>query len=71
MSALKLPKGETLWVSYFNKAGERVFALTSRENSRDWYYLYDCAGSALKKLGRAKSPTELEEKFQVEEKMMS
>lgn len=67
---LKLPKGEQSWVGYYNRSGERIFLLTSKENSREWYYLYEVVdGTALKKLGRAHTPPELEEKFHVVEKM--
>lgn len=70
MPPLKLPKSETLWVSYYNRAGELIFILTSKENSRDWYCLYEVVdGTALKKLGRAHTPPELEEKYDVNERM--
>ena len=66
----KCPKGEKGWVRYYNRAGEPIFLLTGRENSRDWYYLYEIAdGGILKKLGRAHTPSELEEKFHVDERM--
>ena len=66
---LTLPKGERSWVGYYNLAGERLFLLTSKQNSREWYFLYEVHGATLKKLGKAHSPTELEEKFQVMEKI--
>lgn len=67
---MKCPKGETVWVLYHNKKGECIFALTSKENTRDWYYLYECADGALKKLGRARTPTELEDKYHVTGQML-
>ena len=70
MAALKVPKGEQTWVGYYNRKGERIFLLTSKQNSREWYFLYEvCEDGKLKKLGRAHTPTELEEKYQVAEKM--
>lgn len=64
------PKGERLWTTYYNAQQELLFILTSRENSRDFYYLYRVGkGEKLTKLGKARSPRELEEKFAVHEQM--
>lgn len=62
------PKGEQVWVSYYNSAHELLFVLTSKP-TRDFYYLYEVKDGRLNKLGKAKSPTELEEKFKVCEQM--
>lgn len=62
------PKGEIVWTGYYNKAGTLLFIITSKE-SRDYYYLYEYRDDAFNKLGRAKSPVELEERFHVHEKM--
>ncbi|MDE6148533.1 MAG: hypothetical protein K2F81_00340 [Ruminococcus sp.] len=66
---LKIPKGEQAWVSYLNTKGELVFLLTSKP-ARDFYFLYEVApDDNLTKLGKSRSPTELEEKFDVMSKM--
>ena len=66
---IKYPKGETVWVSYCNSQKETVCILTSKP-SRDFYYLYEVLSSGeLKKLGKSRSPTELEEKFDVKARM--
>lgn len=36
---------------------------------RDFYFLYEVVDGEFKKLGKAKNPTELEEKFKVRDKM--
>lgn len=59
------PKGEHVWTGYYNKNHELVFILTSKEVSRDYYYLYALENGKFKKLGRGKSPLELEERFEV------
>ena len=59
-------------MGYFNREGQRIFLLTSKERDRDWYYLYEVTNNTeLKKLGRAHTPTELEEKYKVTEKMFA
>ncbi len=65
---MKYPKGETVWVSYYNSNKELIFIMTSKP-IRDYYFLYEVVDGEFKKLGKAKSPTELEEKFKVHEKM--
>lgn len=63
-----IPKGERVWTGYYNRKGELLFVITSKE-ARDWYFLYEREGEGFKKLGKAKSPPELEKKFHVKEKM--
>lgn len=58
-------KGECVWISYYNEAKELRFVITSKETSRDYYFLYEIVDGEFNKLGRAKSPKELEEKFGV------
>lgn len=43
-----------------------MFIITSKESSRDYYFLYELVDGPFKKLGRARSPKELEEKFEVD-----
>lgn len=63
------PKGETVWVGYYSKEHELLFIMTSKESSRDFYYLYQVVDGKFVKLGKAKSSKELEEKFEVDKKM--
>jgi len=65
---MKYPKGETVWVSYYNSNKELLFIITSKP-IRDFYFLYEVVDGEFKKLGKAKNPTELEEKFKVRDKM--
>ena len=69
MTGPKYPKGERVWVGYYNANHELLFILTSKESSREYYFLYELADGAFRKLGRARSPLELEEKFDVCKKM--
>ena len=57
----KLPKDEVAKVGYYNTDGEKKFVLTSKDS---FFYLYK-VGDGFEKLGRAKEPTELIEKFGV------
>ena len=65
---MKYPKGETVWVSYYNSNKELLFIMTSKP-IRDFYFLYEVVDGEFKKLGKAKNPAELEEKFKVRDKM--
>lgn len=65
------PKGEHVWTGYYNRAGDLLFIVTSKKESRDWYFLYEVAGDSFKKLGRAKSPDELEKKYGVRDRMFA
>lgn len=69
MSNLKYPKGERVWVGYYNAQHELIFIMTSKETSRDYYFLYELVDGTFRKLGKARSPKELEAKFDVEKKM--
>ncbi len=64
----KYPKGERVWVGCYNKAHELKFIITSKE-ARDFYFLYELVDGEFRKLGRSKSPKELEEKFEVDKKL--
>lgn len=68
---MNYPKGEKVWVSYRTENGELRFILTSKQQSRDVYFLYEVDGNSFKKLGKSKSPLELEEKFNVHDKLRS
>ena len=69
MSNLQYPKGERIWVGYYNAQHELLFIMTSKETSRDHYFLYELVDGTFRKLGKARSPKELEAKFDVEKKM--
>ena len=62
------PSGEIVWVRYVNNGGDTVCIITSKA-ARDWYYLYDLVGDRFVKRGKAKTPPELVEKYNVRERM--
>lgn len=59
MGDVKIPKGEILWERIFDKYKKLQYVVTSK-SIRDYYYLYAVDGDNLKKLGKGKSPVELE-----------
>lgn len=63
------PKGETVWVEYLNQKRELVFIITTKGMTTDFYYLYELIDGSFKKLGRSHSPTDLEEKFEINKKI--
>ena len=62
------PKGEYVWTSYYNPSDELLFIVTSKP-TRDVYFLYEVVDGAFKKIGKAKSPLELEEKFEIDDRI--
>jgi len=62
--SFKYPKGEVVWVSYFNNNHELMYIITSKQPV-DYYYLYEVVDDSLKKLGKGKSPLMLEDKFKI------
>lgn len=68
MENIKYPKNELVWFHYYNKNHIFMFLSTSNQ-SRDWYYLYEFVDGKLNKLGKGKSPTELENKFNIEQRL--
>lgn len=60
----KLPKDESVWVSYRNRKGDPVFLVTSKP-SRDTYFLYEIVKGVPTRLGKSVSPEELVEKHNV------
>ena len=66
---MQYPKGERIWTCYYSREKELLFIVTSKETSREFYYLYEVSGDKLNKLGKARNPRELEDKFGVIEKM--
>lgn len=69
IDVIRVPKGETVWAEFLAK-GKPRFVITSKQ-LRDWYFLYEVNGEELKKLGKARTPPELEERFKVHEKLKS
>lgn len=60
----KCPKNEIRWTTYNNVNHDIIFIMTSKA-SRDIYYLYEFVDNEFKKVGKGKTPLELEEKFNV------
>ena len=69
MDDIKCPKGEVIWVRFCSGNGATRFLITSKISSRDFYYLYEVVDGKLKKLGRGKNPLELEEKYDINNKI--
>ena len=61
---IKVPKGERLWVTYEDDDKTPRYVVTTKGFLRDYYYLYSVSeDGSLKKLGKDKSPIELEGKY--------
>lgn len=69
MSNSLCPKGEIVWVSYYNSDGVMKYIITSKINSRENYFLYSVEDNALKKLGKSSSPQDLVDRYKVNESM--
>ena len=59
---MKIPKGEVLWTRYGE--GKRITHIITSKADRTMYFLYAVeADNSLKRVGKAKFPVELEEKY--------
>lgn len=61
MAVNGIPKTERIWVKRITEKGETYY-ITSKD-TRDYYFLYKMEGDKAVKLGKAKSPLELEQKY--------
>lgn len=61
MTVNGIPKTERIWVKRITEKGETYY-ITSKD-TRDYYFLYKMDGDKAVKLGKAKSPLELEQKY--------
>ena len=61
MAVNGIPKTERMWVKRITEKGETYY-ITSKD-TRDYYFLYKMDGDKAVKLGKAKSPLELEQKY--------
>ena len=61
MAVNGIPKTERIWVKRITEKGETYY-ITSKD-TRDYYFLYKIDGEKAVKLGKAKSPLELEQKY--------
>lgn len=68
VSKIKYPKDEIVWVSYKNSNGELKYIITSKQ-SREFYFLYELVDNAFKKIGKAKTPTFLENKYKFKDNL--
>lgn len=66
--SIKTPKGEILWVTFYDSEGNARFFVTSKA-IRDVYYLYECTDDGYKKLGKLANPLELVQKYDVDKKI--
>ena len=64
--SLKYPKGERVWVSYYDSTHTLCYIITTKDKYCEYYYLYKLVDGEFKRLGRAKVPTELESKFNID-----
>lgn len=65
MQELSIPKNEILWTTYHDHTNQMHFFVTSTKD-RAFYLLYEVdENGRAKKLGKAISPLELEERYNV------
>ena len=68
MNKIVRPKNEIVWTLYYNTSGSPVFLLSSKPN-REYYIMYEILDDGkLNRLGKSKSPLELEKKYDIEKK---
>ena len=57
-----IPSSETLCVTY-KAADGNIYYMTSKDNNRDYFYLYKLTNGEAIKLGKSRNPSELENKY--------
>lgn len=57
-----LPKDETVWETYLDATMLERYIVTSKK-TRDYYFLYEVSGAEYNKIGKARTPVELREKY--------
>lgn len=62
MAVNGIPKTERIWVQRTTGDGS-VYYITSKDNDRSYYFLYKMNDDKAVKLGKAKSPLDLESKY--------
>ena len=63
-----VPKNEIVWVQYMGTDKMPAFLETSNMY-RDTYFLYELTGETYNKLGKARTPLELRDKYQLERRL--
>jgi len=62
MSVKGIPKSEKIWVTQTMSDGT-VYYTTSKENDRSMYFLYRLENDTAVRIGKSRSPSELEQKY--------
>ena len=57
-----IPRTETIWETYTTSKGDTYY-VTTKANSRENYFLYKLVNGAAEKLGKARNPIDLKEKY--------
>ena len=57
-----IPNSETIWVQTKATDGT-IYYTTAKTNNREFYFLYKMVEGKAVKLGKARNPKDLEEKF--------
>ena len=57
-----IPRTEKVWLKRTMLDGS-VYYITTKELDTSWHYLYKMDGDTAKKLGKARTPNELEDKY--------
>lgn len=66
LSVNGIPKAETIWTK-INTGDNEIYYITSKEN-REYYFLYKMENNKTVKVGKEKSPLDLETKYIKENK---
>jgi hypothetical protein len=61
MGKTSAPKGEMVWVSYWDSNNELKYITTSKIGDRTWYYLYEIKDGKQTKISKSKNPNDFNE----------
>lgn len=62
MEVKGIPKSETIWVQT-RAADGTIYYTTAKTNNREFYFLYKMVDGKAVKLGKARNPKDLDQKY--------
>ena len=63
MKMKRIPEDERVWVKISHRSKKNYHLITSKIDNRNRYFMYDCEDGVIDRLGSARSPRELENRW--------
>lgn len=63
------PRGEHAWVGFYNRSGALFGIVTSKNDSREWFYYYEVCDGKFVKIGKSKNPLDFYDKYNINDRL--